>query len=175
MKETSRRRQEPRALAPSGPEFRDRLGGAPHSKLSQQLWLRLLSCATVVEKRVRARLEQEFATTLPRFEVMAAIERHPNGLTISQVSRAIMVSNGNVTAIVNRLLEEGLIVRTVDSRDRRVATVRMTRKGRAAYVRMAAAQAEWVDRLFGELPEEALDDLMQRLADLRRSVERSDV
>jgi DNA-binding MarR family transcriptional regulator len=175
MKATSRRRAEPRSLAPDGPEFRDRLGGAPHSKLSQQLWLRLLSCATVVEKRVRARLEQEFGTTLPRFEVMTAIARQREGLTISQVSRAIMVSNGNVTAIVNRLLEEGLIVRTVDSRDRRVATVRMTRKGRAAHARIAAAQEAWVDRLFGELPETALDDLMQRLADLRRSIERSEV
>jgi DNA-binding MarR family transcriptional regulator len=176
MKATQRRRgAEPRPLAPTGPEFRDRLGGAPHSKLSQQLWLRLSSCASVVEKRVRARLEQEFATTLPRFEVLAAIERHPTGLTISQVSRAIMVSNGNVTAVANRLLEDGWIVRTVDSHDRRVATVRLTRKGRAAFARMANAQAEWIDRMFAELADGELDELMKRLGDLRRSVERSDV
>jgi DNA-binding MarR family transcriptional regulator len=154
--------------------LRDKLGGAPHRTLSLQLWLRLASCATVVEKRLRARLAQEFDTTLPRFEVLAAISRHPTGPTMSQLSRSMMVSNGNVTAVVNRLIADGLVVRAVDGRDRRVATVRLTRKGRGSLARMEQAQEHWVDALFADLSAGELERLMAALADLRLSVERSD-
>lgn len=172
---SSRRAAQPPRIDPAGPEFRDKLGGAPHSKRSLQLWLRLLSCATVIEKRVRARFEQEFGTTLPRFDLLAAIERHPTGPTMSQLSRSIMVSNGNVTAVVNRLIEDGWIVRTIGGHDRRVATVRLTRKGRAAFVKMAEAHEKWIDALFGELADGELEELMTRLGDVRRSVERSGI
>ena len=89
------------------PKYRDKLGGAPHSKLSLRLWLRLLSCSTIIEKRIRARLDEEFGTTLPRFDVLSALDRHAEGLTMGQLSEYIMVSNGNVTAVVNRLLDDG--------------------------------------------------------------------
>lgn len=176
MKTNGRRRNpELPLLEHAFPDFPDKLGGAPHSKLSLRLWLRLLSCATVVEKRVRARLEEEFGTTLPRFDVLAAIARHPDGPTMSQLSRSMMVSNGNVTAVVNRLMEDGWIVRTVGGRDRRVATVRLTRKGRAAFAKMAEAHERWIDTMFAEIPDAELESLMATLANVRRSVEHSGV
>jgi DNA-binding MarR family transcriptional regulator len=174
---TSARRRVPE-LPPPEPgfhEFPDKLGGAPHSKLSLRMWLRLLSCATVVEKRVRARLEEEFGTTLPRFDVLAAIARHPNGPTMSQLSRSMMVSNGNVTAVVNRLVQDGWIVRSVEGRDRRVATVRFTRKGRTAFAKMAEAHEKWIDTMFSEIPAPELESLMEALAAVRRSIEHSGV
>lgn len=170
-----RRRDDPAPPPAEAPEFPDKLGGAPHSKRSLRAWLRLLSCATVVEKRIRARFEAQFGTTLTRFDVLAAIDRHPDGITLSQLSRSIMVSNGNVTAVVNRLTADGWIARTVEGHDRRVTTVRFTRKGRAQFARMAAAHERWVDRMFAELDERELDALMATLARVRRSVERSDV
>jgi len=158
-----------------GQELRDKLGGAPHSTAALQLWLRLASCATVVEKRLRAHLEETFNITLPRYEVLAAIGRHPTGPTMSQLSRTMMVSNGNVTAVVNRLMADDLVSRTVDRRDRRVATVRLTRRGRASLSRMEQAQERWVDAMFADLSEARLGELMLILAELRRSVERSDL
>lgn len=92
---------------------------------------------------------------------------------MSQVSRSMMVSNGNITALVNRLISDGLIVRAIDGRDRRVATVRLTRRGRASLARMEQAQESWIDAMFADLPEGRLDDLMTALADLRRSIDRS--
>jgi DNA-binding MarR family transcriptional regulator len=154
-------------------EPRDKLGGAPHRTLSLQLWLRLASCATVVEKRLRARFEQEFETTLPRFEVLSVISRHPTGPTMSQLSRWMMVSNGNITTVVNRLINDGLVVRAIDGSDRRVATVRLTRRGRASLTRMEQAQESWVDAMFADLPEGRLAELMTALADLRRSIDKS--
>jgi len=151
--------------------FRDKLGGAPHSKRSLRLWLRLLSCTMIVEKRIRARLDADFGTTLPRFDVLSALERHPGGLTMGQLSRSMMVSNGNVTAVVNRLLDDGWVARASDKSDRRVATVRLTRKGRQAFVKMARTHERWVDRMFAGLTDERVDELTSLLSDLRISIE----
>ena len=92
-------------------QYSDKLGGAPHSKRSLRLWLRLLSCSTVVEKRIRALLEEEFDSTLPRFELLAALERHPEGLRMTELSSSMMVSNGNVTGVVSRLIRDRLVSR----------------------------------------------------------------
>jgi DNA-binding MarR family transcriptional regulator len=171
--QTQRRPARSGASSPGRLEPRDKLGGAPHRTLSLQLWLRLTSCTTIVEKRLRARFEQEFSTTLPRFEVLAAISRYRTGPTMSQISRSMMVTNGNITTVVNRLIADGLVVRAIDGRDRRVATVRLTRRGRASLARMEQAQERWVDTMFADLPEGSLDELMAALANLRRSIDRS--
>ena len=158
---------------PTGPAttYRDKLGGAPHSKRSLRLWLKLLSCTMIVEKRIRARLDSEFATTLPRFDVLSALERHPEGRTMGQRSRFMMVSNGNITAVVNRLLEDGWVLRTSDKADRRVATVRLTRKGRQAFVKMAKTHEQCVARMFAGLSDERIDELTGLLSELRASIE----
>lgn len=151
--------------------FSEKLGGAPHSKQSLRLWLRLLSCSMIVEKRIRALLEQEFESTLPRFDAMAALEREPDGLTMSQLSAALMVSNGNVTGVVNRLIEEMLVVRTSESADKRVTTVRLTRKGREAFRKMARAHEAWIDRMFADLSDSQMEQLMKLLAEMRHSIQ----
>lgn len=155
--------------------FAEKHGGAPHSKASLRLWLRLLSCSMIVERRVRTRLEEEFQTTLPRFDVLAALEREPDGLTMSQLSTALLVSNGNITGIVNRLIEDLLVVRTAESEDRRIATVRLTRKGREAFARMARKHEEWVDRMFAGLTAAQMEQLMKLLAAVRHSVDENPV
>lgn len=149
----------------------DKLGARPHSKESLRLWLRLLSCSIVVEKRLRLRLEKDFDSTLPRFDVLAALEHHQHGLTMGQLSESLMVSNGNVTAVVTRLIDDGLVSRTVDAVDRRSATARLTRKGRDAFARMAAVHERWINTMFTDLTEAQLAELMELLGLLRRSVE----
>ena len=151
--------------------FSEKLGGAPHSKQSLRLWLRLLSCSMIVEKRLRARLDADFKTTLPRFDVMAALERHPAGLKMSELSESLMVSNGNVTGVVARLIEDGLVTRTVDREDRRSATVCHTRKGRELFLKMAATHEHWMEEMFSGLSDKQSDDLMRLLTHARRSIE----
>lgn len=161
---------------PSAPRaFAEKLGGAPHSKASLRLWLRLLSCSMIIERRIRARLDEEFESTLPRFDVLSALEREPDGLTMSQLSAALLVSNGNVTGIVGRLIEELLVVRTSESGDRRIATVRLTRKGRETFQRMARQHEAWVDRMFSGLTEVQMEQLMKLLASVRHSIEENPV
>ena len=156
------------------PELREKLGGGPHSKQSLRLWLRLLSCATVIEKRLRNRLAKEFHTTLPRFDVLAALDRHPDGLTMGELSRALMVSNGNVTGVANRLIADGLIIREVDARDRRTFRVRLSARGREEFAVMARVHEGWVDDMFADLTNEEIEALMEQLVRVRRSVARSE-
>lgn len=150
-------------------------GGDPHSKGSLRLWLRLLSCSMVIERRLRTRVEEDFSSTLPRFDVLAALERQPDGLTMSQLSAALLVSNGNVTGIVNRLIDERMVVRTVESGDRRVATVRLTRKGKDTFQRMARAHEHWLDTAFADLSDAQMEQLMKLLGALRHSMEKNQI
>ncbi|HMK85056.1 MAG TPA: MarR family transcriptional regulator [Steroidobacteraceae bacterium] len=151
--------------------FSEPRGGRLHSKQSLRLWLKLLGCAVIVEKRLRTRLDADFGTTLPRFDVLAALERHPDGLKMSALSQFLMVSNGNVTGVVGRLIEDGLVTRTVDQDDRRSATVRLTRKGRDSFLKMAAENERWMDEMFADLSDSQMEELMRLLTHVRRSID----
>jgi DNA-binding MarR family transcriptional regulator len=135
------------AKAASDPE--SRLHDDHHASL--RLWLRLLTCTLLVERRIRARLRQEFATTLPRFDLMAQLERNPAGLRMGELSRRLMVTGGNVTGITDQLTAEGLVERRPIPHDRRAYAVRLTPKGKRAFDTMAAAHERWVIELFAGL------------------------
>ncbi|UOM33986.1 MarR family winged helix-turn-helix transcriptional regulator [Acuticoccus sp. I52.16.1] len=135
-----------------------------------RLWLRLLAVSNLIESEIRKRLRERFATTLPRFDLMAQLERAPEGILLGELSRRMMVSNGNVTGLVERLTQEGLIVRETLENDRRASRVSLTPAGRTAFAEMAAEHSEWVAEIVGGLDAAALGDLYHRLGDLRASV-----
>ena len=120
---------------------------------SLRLWLRLLTCTTMAEAELRRRLRTEFATTLPRFDMLAALDRAPDGLTLGEVSRRMMVSNGNVTGLAARLEAEGLVERRLDAGDRRAFRLRLTASGRSEFAKQSRAHAGWVAELLGGLPD----------------------
>ena len=135
-------------------------------KRELRLWLRLLACANLIEGEVRRRLRIHFGTTLPRFDLLAQLDRAgPEGLTLGEVSRRMMVSNGNVTGIAARLVAEGLVARRPDPADRRAGTLRLTPRGRREFARQSAAHEGWIaDLLAGLAPAEqaALHRLLGR-------------
>ncbi|HYL67911.1 MAG TPA: MarR family transcriptional regulator [Candidatus Limnocylindria bacterium] len=119
-----------------------------------RLWLRLLSCTVRIENHVRGGLRQNFATTLPRFDLMAQLERHTDGLRMSEVSKRLMVSGGNVTGITDQLEREGLVIRTLDRSDRRALTVKLTETGLKRFREMATQHEQWIVELFRGLSSE---------------------
>ncbi|MBV9991063.1 MAG: MarR family transcriptional regulator [Alphaproteobacteria bacterium] len=143
------------------------------SKQSLRLWLKLLSCSTAIEKKARAMLTRRFDTTLPRFDVMAALDREPDGLTMGALSEHLLVSNGNVTTIVARLVEDGLVTRTQDKTDRRVLRVRLTAKGKRDFRLYAAAHEAWIEQLLGDLADNEIHHLLSGLGRVKTSIERS--
>lgn len=141
-----------------------------HHRVELRLWLRLLTCATLIEAEIRKRLRENFNTTLPRFDLMAQLERAPDGVLLGELSRRMMVSNGNVTGLVERLVQERLIERQVSERDRRAVLVRLTEHGRAVFAGMASAHSDWVAELLAELPGQEQKALWSQLGDLKHSV-----
>ena len=119
----------------------------PLSKERLRLWLKMLKATRSIEADIRERLRTKFQTTLPRFDVMAALNRHPRGLKMSELSGVLKVSNGNVTGIVDRLTSDGFIIREPVPGDRRAARVRLTRRGEEEFVLQAAAHETWIDEL----------------------------
>lgn len=127
------------------PDLESRVIDDHHQAL--KLWLRLLACTTRVEGVIRNRLRTEFATTLPRFDLLAQLEREPGGLTMGELSARMMVTGGNVTGIVDQLETEGLVVRNEHPSDRRAFRVQLTAAGRRQFRRMAAVHEGWVVEL----------------------------
>ena len=119
------------------------------SKQKLRLWLRLLRVSRAIEVELRRRLQAQFATTLPKFDVMAALVRHTAGMTMTELSRHLMVSNGNVTGIIDRLVAEGMVVRLAHAGDRRATFVRLTPKGAQQFAVMAKAHEGWVGEILG--------------------------
>jgi DNA-binding MarR family transcriptional regulator len=134
-----------------------------------RLWLRMLTCANLIEGTIRARLRDTFGVTLPRFDLMAQLDRAPDGMTLSDVSRRMMVSNGNVTGLVERLVESGHLERRIHDQDRRAQVIRLTDLGRAEFRAMAAAHESWIAEIFSGLPRRELDALMDLLARAKAS------
>jgi DNA-binding MarR family transcriptional regulator len=146
--------------------IREKHGGALAERSNVRLWLRLLSCAMTIEKALQRRLTERFATTLPRFDVLAALERSEDGLTMGELSRALLVSNGNVTAIVRKLAQDGMVATAPHPADRRVSVVRLTAQGSAHFAAVAEAHHGWVDELLAGLSRDerrALYDALGRL------------
>ncbi len=141
------------------------------SKARLRLWLRLLKVTRKVEGRLRERLRTEFATTLPRFDVMSALNRHDQGLKMSELSGVLKVSNGNVTGIVDRLVEEGLVIRGAVEGDRRANLVRLTRKGHEHFAVQAREHEAWIDEMLADMPANESENLAHRLDALVQALE----
>lgn len=139
-----------------------------------RLWLRALTFTNMVEQRVRTRLRTDFEVTLPRFDVMAALYDTPEGLSMGEVSRRLMVSNGNVTGIVERLERERLVGRRTRLDDRRSQLVRLTSAGRATFVEMAEAHEGWISSMLSSLSGEEVEQLKYLLGRAKQSVMNSD-
>jgi len=135
-----------------------------------RVWLRLLSCANMIEAEIRRRLRREFGVTLPWFDAVAQLYREADGLTMSALSRRLMVTNGNATSLVDRLVAEGHATRKAEPQDQRVLRVRLTRKGRTAFERIHPAHRQWISDLMAATKQTDLARLYGLLANLKGSI-----
>ena len=136
--------------------------------------MRLLRVARPIETELRRRLAREFGVTLPKFDVMAALARREAGMTMTEVSRLLMVSNGNVTGLVDRLVAEGLVMRTANEKDRRATFVRLTHKGLRLFAAMAEAHERWVNEILASFSDEQSETMVGLLDTLRAETRTGD-
>ena len=142
-------------------------------KTELRLWLRLLTCTTLIENEVRRRLRDQFDITLPRFDLLAQLDRAPNGMTLGELSQRMMVSNGNITGLVDRLTEQGLIRRRPAPNDRRVQIVNLTPEGQRFFRAMARENADWIAQMFADLSPDDIASLMTALAKTKSSARKA--
>jgi DNA-binding MarR family transcriptional regulator len=135
-----------------------------------RLWLRLLSCTVRIESQIRFRLRRDFNTTLPRFDLMAQLERCSSGLRMNELSQRLMVSGGNVTGITDQLEREGLVLRTRQPGDRRAYTIKLTETGLRRFREMAARHERWMIELLAGLSSEEKDVMIKGLGKLKTHI-----
>ena len=145
---------------------------APDTKTRLRLWLRLLKLSSGIEGELRKRLRDDHGTTLPRFDVMAALYRYPDGLKMSDLSDHLRVSNGNVTGILDRLTEEGLALRVAIPGDRRAHLACLTPKGGDVFVDLAKFHENWINDLLQGLSMEEAETVSILLEQALASQER---
>jgi DNA-binding MarR family transcriptional regulator len=144
---------------------------ADASKARLRLWLRILKVSRLIEGELRERLRERYDTTLPRFDVLAALSRSGSGLKMSELSSVLRVSNGNVTGLVDRLVADGLVVRVPVEGDRRATTVRLTRKGEEDFAALAIAHEAWIDELLASVSVAEANSLIASLQAVRDRIE----
>jgi DNA-binding MarR family transcriptional regulator len=137
--------------------------------LSLRVWLRMLACTNLIGNHVRQKFQAQFDTTLPRFDLMAQLERAPQGLKMGELTRRLMVTGGNVTGITDMLEAEGLVTRATDPEDQRAFRVKLTKAGEQLFRRMAAEHERWVVELFDDLTVKQKTRLAELLAALKMS------
>jgi DNA-binding MarR family transcriptional regulator len=138
-----------------------------------RLWLRLLTCSTLIEGEIRRRLREQFDVTLPRFDLMAQLDKMPEGMTLGEVSKRMMVSNGNVTHVVEKLVASGHIDRRPAPRDRRVQIISLTPAGQTEFRAMAKVHEDWIADMFAGLGDTDEAALMELLGKTKTSVKRA--
>lgn len=145
----------------------------PQNQSNMRLWLSLLGCFTSVERTIRRRLLKECNATLPRFDALNALANFPKGLTMGELAALLMVSNGNVTGVIKRLNEAGLVKQFTPERDRRSQVVRLTRKGHDAWEEMQAEYSAAIDELFSEISSADIETLTAKLMKAQAHIDKS--
>ena len=158
---------EPRAVPPVL-DHESRVEADDHRAL--KLWLRLLTCSNLVETRVRSRLRAEFDCTLPRFDLVAQLDRHPEGLRMGELSRRLMVTGGNITGITDQLESDGWVERAGVENDRRAWRVKLTPLGKKAFSRMAVVHERWIADTFAQVGERDQEQLFRLLGKLKDTI-----
>ncbi len=147
---------------------------AKADKLQLRVWLRLLTCTQLIERRVRAQLRIDFETTLPRFDVLSQLHSANNALTMGELSTRLMVTSGNVTGLVTSMEKDGLVTRVPHAADRRSTVIRMTRAGERLFAEMIPVHHGWIDGIMGGLSRSDMRQLLELLAKLKGSVRRAE-
>jgi DNA-binding MarR family transcriptional regulator len=146
------------------------INGIAHSEHPQELrlWLRMLTCTQLIEKRIRTELRVQFDTTLPRFDLLSQLERSPDGLKMNELSRRMMVTSGNITGITDQLVTEGLVERITVDGDRRAYRVRLTAQGRTLFAEMAYQHELWIVEAFATLKDTEIAALYKLLGNVKQ-------
>lgn len=145
-------------------------GTQDEKKQELRLWLRMLSTTKLISQEIRRRLRAEFGATLPQFDLMAQLYRERDGLRLGELSKRTMVTNGNVTGLVERLEADGMVLRETPDGDRRVTVAKLTPKGEAQFSAMAIAHEGWLRDMMADVDPAIITELWDDIGLVKASV-----
>ncbi|GAJ93958.1 MarR family transcriptional regulator [Agrobacterium sp. SHOUNA12C] len=145
-------------------------GAQEGNKKELRLWLRMLSTTKLISREIRRRLRNEFGATLPQLDLMAQLYREHGGLRLGELSKRTMVTNGNVTGLVERLETDCLVLRVTPGGDRRVTVAKLTKKGDEIFTTMAAAHEGWLRELMADVEPIIIAGLWKDIGEVKSSV-----
>jgi DNA-binding MarR family transcriptional regulator len=148
-------------------EVIERVAASPRTRLPLQVHLRLARCRNLMMREMRRSVER-WNLTLPQFDVLAELARAPEqGFTFVELSRLLLVTSGNLTGIIDRLEEDGLVKREPERTDRRVTRMRLTPLGKRRMDDILPLHASDVAQMLSVIPRERLALLNDLLGELR--------
>ena len=151
-------------------ELEQEVHGHADGKQELRVWLRMLSTTKLISQEIRRRLRAEFGATLPQFDLLAQLDREPEGLRLGEISKRTMVTNGNITGLVERLEADGLLYRETPVDDRRVTVARLTDAGRRAFAEMAAVHETWLREMMADVDHGTFSVLARNIDQIQLSV-----
>ncbi len=154
-------------------ESRSNSEGLADQHQALRLWLKMISCTNLIENKIRKRLNEQFAFTLPRFDYLAQLNREPDGMTMGELSKRMMVTGGNVTGLTDQLVRDDLVVREMDSADRRVYRIHMTAKGAEKFREMAVEHEVWIREIMSVVDDNEIDQCLNMLARIKKQAQDS--
>ena len=158
------------AIIPRSSRIDSNIASKTRSKQTLRLWLRLFSCQSMIEDRVRSKLRDQHGITLPQFDVLAELENAGRPLTMTELSQLLVVSNGNITGVIDRLERDQFLSRTRSENDRRIQHINLTKEGRARFIKIAAEHEIWIENLLNDVSSSDVEDMIELLKTTKESI-----
>jgi len=164
-----------KAIIPRSSRIESSTSSKTRSKQTLRLWLRLFSCQSMIEDRIRTLLRNQHGITLPQFDVLAELENVDRSLTMTELSKLLVVSNGNITGVIDRLERDQFLTRIRSEKDRRVQHIRLTSQGKARFLKIAAEHEQWVAQLLSDINPKEVDQMIELLKNTKESILNSSI
>jgi DNA-binding MarR family transcriptional regulator len=122
-----------------------------------RVWFRFVRLHRRVSSAIAADL-RTLGLSIPQFDLLSTLTEQ-EGLSQQELAQRLYVTKGNVSGLLDRMVEAGLVERRATPDDRRSNALHLTPKGRSLAERGIAAQKAYVDRTLGTLDPRDLADL----------------
>lgn len=149
-------------------EFEKSLDVGSDSKNSLRLWLNLLKCTKQLEQEMSERFRESHGSSISRFDVMAHLSQAgEGGLNTSVLAASLLASKGNITRLLDRMEQDGLLKRELCPDDRRVSKIFLTPEGEERFDKMARDHESWALEVFESIDNNERQELLRLLKTIR--------
>lgn len=138
---------------------------------SSRVWFRMIRLHQALYNEIAGRL-RVIGLSVPQFDVLSTLTERA-GMSQRELAERLYVTKGNVSGLIDRLVEAGLVERHSIPEDRRSHALHLTAEGKRLAALGMTAQVRFIDETLGTLPQgeiETLDRILVAWRDVARTV-----